>query len=103
MNILTVIIISLIKIIIVVTLLLLSVSYTVYFERKISAWIQNRVGPNRVGWYGLLQPFADVFKLLLKEDIVPTVSNKFIHSLALFHCSVCGIFNLRSYPDWSGY
>jgi NADH-quinone oxidoreductase subunit H len=84
MNIINIIIISLIKILIVVTVLLLTVSYLVYFERKISAWIQNRIGPNRVGWYGLLQPFADVFKLVLKEDIVPTASNKFIHSLAPF-------------------
>lgn len=84
MDTLTIIGISLVKILIVVTAMLLTVSYLVYFERKISAWIQNRVGPNRVGWYGLLQPFADVFKLLLKEDIVPTNSNRFIHSLAPF-------------------
>ena len=51
-------------------------------KEKSQAWIQNRVGPNRVGWLGLLQPFADVFKLVLKEDIVPTASNKFIHTLA---------------------
>ena len=84
MSIFNVVIISLIKILIAVTVLLLTVSYLVYFERKISAWVQNRIGPNRVGWAGLLQPFADVFKLLLKEDIVPTVSNKVIHSLAPF-------------------
>ena len=84
MSIINIILISLIKILIVIVVLLLTVSYLVYFERKISAWIQNRVGPNRVGWYGLLQPFADVFKLVLKEDIVPTASNKFIHSLAPF-------------------
>jgi NADH-quinone oxidoreductase subunit H len=84
MSIINIIIISLVKIIIVVVVILLTVSYLVYFERKISAWIQNRIGPNRVGWYGLLQPFADVFKLVLKEDIVPTASNRFIHSLAPF-------------------
>lgn len=84
MDILTTVLISLAKILIVITIILLMVSYLVYFERKISAWIQNRVGPNRVGWFGLLQPFADVFKLLLKEDIVPANSNKFIHSLAPF-------------------
>ncbi|MCU7496199.1 MAG: NADH-quinone oxidoreductase subunit NuoH [Ignavibacteria bacterium] len=76
--------IALAKILIVITVMLLTVSYLVYFERKISAWIQNRRGPNRVGWYGALQPFADVFKLLLKEDIVPSNANKFIHSLAPF-------------------
>lgn len=76
--------IALAKILIVVTVMLLTVSYLVYFERKISAWIQNRRGPNRVGPYGALQPFADVFKLLLKEDIVPVNANKYIHSLAPF-------------------
>jgi len=84
MNILEIVIISLIKIIIIVVMLLLTVAYSVYFERKISAWVQNRVGPNRVGWHGLLQPFADVFKLLLKEDIVPTAANKPLHTLAPF-------------------
>jgi len=62
--------------------MLLTVSYLVYFERRISAWAQNRLGPNRVGWEGVLQPFADVLKLLLKEDIVPYQANKPIHTLA---------------------
>ena len=82
MTILELIIISLIKIVIVLTITLLTVSYLVYFERKISAWVQNRLGPNRVGWQGVLQPFADVFKLLLKEDIVPDQSNKTLHAVA---------------------
>jgi NADH-quinone oxidoreductase subunit H len=82
MGILEIIIITSVKILIIVTLMLLTVSYLVYFERKISAWTQNRVGPNRVGYAGLLQPFADVFKLLLKEDIVPDAANKPIHTLA---------------------
>ncbi|MBI2419979.1 MAG: NADH-quinone oxidoreductase subunit NuoH [Ignavibacteriales bacterium] len=73
-----------IKIFVIVNMILLTVSYLVYFERKISAWAQNRVGPNRVGYYGLLQPFADVFKLAFKEDIVPNAANKKIHSIAPF-------------------
>ncbi|MCH7724624.1 MAG: NADH-quinone oxidoreductase subunit NuoH [Bacteroidetes bacterium] len=77
-----IIIISAVKILVIVGLLLLMVSYLTYFERKISAWAQNRIGPNRVGWKGLLQPFADVFKLLLKEDIVPERANKMIHTIA---------------------
>jgi len=84
MNIWEILIISLIKILFIVVMLLLTVAYSVYFERKISAWVQNRVGPNRVGWLGLLQPFADVFKLLLKEDIVPDAANKPLHTLAPF-------------------
>jgi len=81
-NIWEIIIISGIKILITATVMLLTVSYLVYFERRISAWAQNRLGPNRVGWQGVLQPFADVFKLLLKEDIVPVAANKTIHTLA---------------------
>jgi len=72
----------LIRIVIVLVLMLMTAAYLVYFERKISAWAQNRLGPNRVGWYGLLQSFADVFKLLFKEDIVPDNANKKIHALA---------------------
>lgn len=82
MSILEIIIITLIKIVLILTIMLLTVSYLVYFERRISAWVQNRLGPNRVGWEGVLQPFADVFKLLLKEDIVPVKANQFIHTLA---------------------
>ncbi len=82
MTLLELIIITLIKIIIIVTLMFLTVAYLVYFERKISAWAQNRIGPNRVGWAGVLQPFADVLKLLLKEDVVPDAANKRIHALA---------------------
>ena len=82
MTVLEVVIISLIKIIIVVSIMLVTVAYLVYFERKISAWAQNRIGPNRVGWHGALQPFADLFKLALKEDIVPDNADKKIHALA---------------------
>jgi len=77
-----IIIVTLIKVAIVLTLMLLTVSYLVYFERKISAWAQNRLGPNRVGWQGILQPFADVLKLLLKEDIIPDKANRVIHAAA---------------------
>jgi NADH-quinone oxidoreductase subunit H len=82
MNILQIIIFTIVKILIMVTIILLAVTYLVYFERKISAWAQNRIGPNRVGWHGALQSFADVLKLLLKEDIVPDAANKPIHTLA---------------------
>src|SRR5260370_2562807 len=58
------------------------VSYTVYAERRVSAMIQDRVGPNRVGPLGLLQPVADALKLLLKEDFTPAHVNKFYYLLA---------------------
>lgn len=75
-------IITLLKIAVVQGVLLTAVAYTVYAERKVSAFIQNRIGPNRVGPYGLLQPLVDAVKLLMKEDIVPERANKFVHSLA---------------------
>jgi NADH-quinone oxidoreductase subunit H len=82
MSLLEIIIFALIKIVLIVGVMLVSVAYMVYFERKVSAWAQNRIGPNRVGWKGTLQPFADLFKLVLKEDIVPDNADRKIHALA---------------------
>jgi len=76
------IVISLIKIVIVLLVILTSVANLVFAERRISAAIQNRIGPNRVGPWGLLQAPADVLKLFIKEDIVPTSANAFVHTLA---------------------
>jgi len=56
--------------------------YLTWMERKVVARIQNRVGPNRVGIFGLLQPVADGIKMLTKEDIVPTRGDKMAHLLA---------------------
>jgi NADH-quinone oxidoreductase subunit H len=64
------------------TFLILGAAIAVLAERKISAFIQERYGPNRVGTWGILQPFADVAKLVMKEDIVPRSANRFIHDLA---------------------
>src|SRR6266487_1400023 len=58
------------------------VSYSVYAERRVSAFIQDRRGPNRVGPAGLFQPIADIFKLLLKEDFTPRDVNTFYYWLA---------------------
>ena len=66
----------------VINAMLVSASVLVYAERRVSGFMQNRPGPNRVGPLGLLQPFADVLKFVLKEDIQPAASNTFIHSLA---------------------
>lgn len=66
----------------IVNFLLISASVLVYAERKVSGYMQNRPGPNRVGPFGFLQPFADVLKLVFKENIVPTAANSFVHSLA---------------------
>jgi len=62
--------------------LLTTAAYMVLAERRISAAVQDRIGPNRVGWQGFLQPLADLVKLVTKEDIVPKAANRFIHDLA---------------------
>ena len=76
MNILHIFLNILIEILIVVIPLFLIVAYTTYSERKIIGFMQERLGPNRVGPSGILQPIADVVKLLTKEVIVPSNANK---------------------------
>jgi len=73
---------TLFKILILTVGVILCVAFSTYFERKVIGSMQARVGPNRVGPMGLLQPFADVFKLLFKEVIVPSQSSKFIFVIA---------------------
>ena len=75
-------VILLLKIIAIVVPLILAVAYYTYFERKVIGYMQIRRGPNRIGPLGLAQPFADVFKLLLKEIVLPANSNKFLFLLA---------------------
>ena len=62
--------------------LILAIAYLTYAERKVIAAMQLRIGPNVVGWFGLLQPFADGIKLLHKETIIPTRSNPLIFLIA---------------------
>lgn len=72
----------LIKIILIVAPLLVCVAYLTYAERKVIGYMQDRIGPNRVGWFGLLQPFADAIKLLHKEIITPSASNHYLFAIA---------------------
>src|ERR1700751_2365571 len=82
-DVLIVILVSLAKTIGLIFLIILPmVTYTVYAERRVCALIQDRVGPNRVGIYGLVQPIADAVKLLLKEYFTPAHVNKFYYWLA---------------------
>jgi len=76
------VVVTSVKIVIVLLPLILAVAYFTYWERKIIGWIQNRLGPNRVGWKGVLQPFADVIKMLFKEIVVPANANRFLFLLA---------------------
>ncbi len=71
-----------IKILVIVIPLLLAVAYLTYAERKVIGYMQVRIGPNRVGIRGLLQPIADIFKLITKEIILPTKSNKYLFVIA---------------------
>ena len=73
---------TLFKILILTVGVILCVAFSTYFERKVIGSMQARVGPNRVGPLGLLQPFADVFKLLFKEVIIPSQSSRFIFVIA---------------------
>jgi NADH-quinone oxidoreductase subunit H len=70
------------KILAVVVPLILAVAYYTYMERKVIGYMQIRRGPNRIGPLGLFQPFADVFKLLMKEIVLPENANKFLFLLA---------------------
>ena len=74
--------ITLAKVAIVVMVMMTGAAVVTYAERRISAFIQNRIGPNRVGPFGSLQLLADMVKLIMKEDIVPKAANKTVHDLA---------------------
>ncbi|MDA0188914.1 MAG: NADH-quinone oxidoreductase subunit NuoH [Proteobacteria bacterium] len=73
---------TLLKIVLIIAPLLLGVAYLTFWERKIIGWMQVRIGPNRVGPWGLLQPIADGVKLLLKEVVIPSGANKGIFLIA---------------------
>lgn len=77
---------------------LTATAYVVLAERRICAFMQQRLGPNRVGPFGLLQPLADAIKLLFKEDIVPKHSNWFIHGLAPMLCVLLAVGGLALLP-----
>lgn len=77
---------------------LLIVAYTVLAERRVLGFIQGRLGPNRVGPGGLLQPFADLLKFILKEDIVPDKSTRFVYFLAPVLATMAALMTMIVYP-----
>src|SRR5690242_4264912 len=94
----------LIQIGIVVTLVALWVAYATYLERKISAFMQARLGPMRVGPWGLLQPIADGLKLLTKEDFIPENADRWIFFFAPYIAvaSAFIVFSVVPFgPDWA--
>jgi NADH-quinone oxidoreductase subunit H len=90
---------SLLKIVIAVFAVVLPmVAYSVVAERRISAWIQDRIGPNRVGPFGLLQPAADGLKFILKEDFTPAYARKAYFWLAPAVAMVPALLTLAVIP-----
>lgn len=79
---LTFALISVIKVLVALMVLLGIIAYVTLFERRLLGFFQSRLGPNRVGFMGVLQPVADGLKLIFKEDIIPSNANKVIHTLA---------------------
>jgi len=77
---------------------LMIVAYTVLAERRVLALMQGRLGPNRAGYGGILQPFADLLKFIFKEEIVPDKATKFIYILAPFIAIVGALMSIIVYP-----
>ncbi|HEX8493443.1 MAG TPA: NADH-quinone oxidoreductase subunit NuoH [Pyrinomonadaceae bacterium] len=80
------------------TVVLGIVAYTVLAERRVLAFIQGRLGPNRVGYGGMLQPLADLLKFIFKEDIVPDKSTRFVYFLAPVIATTAALMTIIVYP-----
>ena len=91
-------ILSLIKAAIVAFVLMTALAYLQWIERKVIAHIQLRVGPYRVGPHGLLQPLADVIKLITKEGVIPSHVNKFFYILAPWIAVVLALISISVIP-----
>ena len=76
------VVVPLLKIAVLLNAVLVAVTFLVLMERKVIAWAQSRLGPMRVGPYGILQAIADPIKLILKEDITPAKADKYVFTLA---------------------
>ena len=93
---------NLIDVLSVILPILLAVAFMTIIERKQLAAHQRRVGPNIVGYYGLLQPFSDALKLILKETIIPSHSNKFLFFLAPISTLVFSLLGWAIIPFGKG-
>src|SRR5213594_2509143 len=88
----------LIGILVAFTVVMTMVAYTVLAERRVLGFIQGRLGPNRVGYGGFLQPLADLLKFILKEDIVPDKSTRFVYFLAPVIATTAALMTIVVYP-----
>jgi NADH-quinone oxidoreductase subunit H len=86
------------KIFILFFIILTLAAYLVLAERRVLAWMQDRIGPNRVGPMGLLQPLADVIKMLTKEDLIPTAADRLLFSLAPAMAAIPAILTFAIVP-----
>jgi NADH-quinone oxidoreductase subunit H len=93
---------SLIKAVVVAAVLLTTLAYLQWVERKVIAHIQVRMGPSRVGPHGLLQPLADVIKLITKEDLIPPYVNKFLYLAAPFFAITMALLSISVIPFGGG-
>src|ERR1039457_3788230 len=92
------IVISLIKVAVVFAALLTTLAYLQWVERKVIAHIQVRPGPYRVGPHGLLQPVADIIKLVTKEALVPPHVNKLLYPLEAFLAMTMALLSISVIP-----
>lgn len=95
--------ISLVKVALLLFVVLTLVAYLTFAERRISAFIQDRLGPNRVGPFGLLQPLADGLKFIFKEDIIPERADKPLYILAPAFALITSIVALAVIPIGEGF
>ena len=93
------VIINVVKIVVIFAAFMTMIAYATWFERRVVAFIQSRLGPNRVGPFGLLQPIADAIKLLFKESFVPSAtSNKLLFSLAPMLAFITAVLSIAVIP-----
>src|SRR5258708_38844738 len=94
--------ISILEVLIVTVPVLLTVAFITIAERKTMASMQRRLGPNIVGYYGILQPFADALKLLIKEFIAPTQSNLILFFLGPIITLIFALYGYAVIPYGPG-